>query len=167
MTASQHHPLLIIGKNGTLGRAFAKVCEERCLHHILLSRKDCDISNQASIEAAIGHYRPWGIINAAGYVRVDDAEREKEACMKLYISNLGPEVTDDSLALIFSTYGRVRSASISRDPAAHSGFALVEMPDPAEARMAAHRMNGKIVNGMSLSVREALPSYAENHPAAC
>ena len=75
-------PILIIGKNGTLGKAFAKVCEDRCLSYHLLSRQDCDISNPGSIESAIDLYKPWAIINAAGFVRVDDAEKECEACKR-------------------------------------------------------------------------------------
>ena len=75
-------PLLIIGKNGTLGRALARVCEERCIHYQLLSRQDCDISDPVSIAAALDQHKPWAVINAAGYVRVDDAENDVEACMR-------------------------------------------------------------------------------------
>ena len=50
------------------------------LNYHLLSRQDCDISNIQSIENAIAHYKPWAIINAAGFVRVDDAEQEVTAC---------------------------------------------------------------------------------------
>lgn len=75
-------PLLIIGRNGTLGKAFARICEERCIHYYLLSREDCDISHPASIEKAISVYKPWAIINAAGYVKVDDAEMYSEDCMR-------------------------------------------------------------------------------------
>lgn len=75
-------PVLIIGRNGTLGKAFARVCEERCLNYILLGRTECDISNPASIAQAIETFRPWSIINAAGFVRVDDAEDEYDACMR-------------------------------------------------------------------------------------
>lgn len=75
-------PVLIIGKNGTLGRAFARVCEERALSYKLLSREECDIAYADSIENAIDHYRPWAIINAAGYVRVDDAEKEVDLCFR-------------------------------------------------------------------------------------
>jgi dTDP-4-dehydrorhamnose reductase len=82
MNANQTTPVLIIGKNGTLGRAFAKLCEDRCISYQLLSRQDCDISNLKSIESAIELYRPWAIINAAGFVRVDDAEKECEVCMR-------------------------------------------------------------------------------------
>ena len=35
-----------------------------------------------SVEAAIQRYRPWAIVNAAGYVRVDDAESDCDACMR-------------------------------------------------------------------------------------
>jgi dTDP-4-dehydrorhamnose reductase len=82
MNANQTTPVLIIGKNGTLGRAFAKLCEDRCISYQLLSRQDCDIINLKSIESAIELYRPWAIINAAGFVRVDDAEKECEVCMR-------------------------------------------------------------------------------------
>jgi dTDP-4-dehydrorhamnose reductase len=79
---NDHAPVLIIGKNGTLGKAFAKICNERCIHYQLLSRQDCDISDSKQIEAAIENYKPWAIINAAGYVRVDDAEKDREACFR-------------------------------------------------------------------------------------
>lgn len=73
-------PLLIIGKNGTLGRAFAQVCENRFLHYKFLSREESDICDMVSIRAAIEKYRPWAMVNTAGFVRVDDAEKEKEKC---------------------------------------------------------------------------------------
>jgi dTDP-4-dehydrorhamnose reductase len=75
-------PILIIGKSGTLGKAFAKVCNDRAIHYKLLSRQDCDISDPNAIAEAINYYKPWAIINAAGYVRVDDAEKEEEACLR-------------------------------------------------------------------------------------
>lgn len=79
-------PVLIIGKNGTLGKAFARMCDERSLNYHLLSRQDCDISNLQSIESSISQYKPWAIINAAGFVRVDDAEREFQDCERDNIS---------------------------------------------------------------------------------
>lgn len=73
-------PLLIIGKNGTLGRAFAKVCENRFLQYKFLSREECNICDIASIRSALEKYRPWAMVNTAGFVRIDDAEKEKEKC---------------------------------------------------------------------------------------
>lgn len=73
-------PLLILGKRGTLGNGFAQVCEERFLYYKILGREDCNITDVFSLEQAIEKYKPWAVINATGFVRVDDAEREKEAC---------------------------------------------------------------------------------------
>jgi len=73
-------PLLIIGKNGTLGKAFAKICGYRSISYKLLSRQDVDITNEEQIDDVIKKYNPWAIINAAGFVRVDDAEIEIEKC---------------------------------------------------------------------------------------
>jgi dTDP-4-dehydrorhamnose reductase len=75
-------PLLITGATGTLGRAFARICDLRGLDHRLTSRAELDIAETASIEAALERIRPWAVINTAGYVRVADAEREPERCFR-------------------------------------------------------------------------------------
>ena len=75
-------PILITGATGTLGRAFARICQQRNLAFRLLSRKQMDIANEASVEQAMQHYQPWALINASGYVRVDDAERDIERCFR-------------------------------------------------------------------------------------
>jgi dTDP-4-dehydrorhamnose reductase len=75
-------PILIIGKNGTLGKAFGIICEDRGICYRLLSRQDVNICNPHDIEKAINFYKPWAIINAAGYVRVDDAETEMDKCFE-------------------------------------------------------------------------------------
>jgi dTDP-4-dehydrorhamnose reductase len=75
-------PILITGATGTLGSAFARMCEQRNLAYHVLTRQEMDIADPASVEAAIVRFRPWAIINAGGYVRVDDAEHEAERCMR-------------------------------------------------------------------------------------
>jgi dTDP-4-dehydrorhamnose reductase len=83
-------PLLITGGSGTLGKAFARICEMRGLSYRLLTRREMDIADPASVNTALDQYSPWAVVNAAGYVRVDDAEREPELC---YRENArGPEV---------------------------------------------------------------------------
>ncbi len=74
--------LLITGATGTLGQAFARICQIRNLACHLLSRREMDISDRHSVERAVIKYNPWAIINAAGYVRVDEAEREFELCFR-------------------------------------------------------------------------------------
>jgi dTDP-4-dehydrorhamnose reductase len=92
-------PVLIIGKNGTLGKAFAKVCDQRCIAYQLLSRQDCDITDISQIKTAIDHYKPWAIINAAGYVRVDDAETDSDTCFR--DNTTGPQ----NLAIVCNQQG--------------------------------------------------------------
>jgi dTDP-4-dehydrorhamnose reductase len=73
--------LLITGATGTLGNAFARICDERALPFCLTTRAELDICDPSSVVAAIGGHRPWAVINTAGFVRVADAEAEEEACM--------------------------------------------------------------------------------------
>jgi len=75
-------PILILGASGTLGRAFAHICRKRSIAYRLLSRQDMDITDADSVERALAEHKPWAVINAAGYVRVDDAEDEVERCMR-------------------------------------------------------------------------------------
>jgi dTDP-4-dehydrorhamnose reductase len=74
--------LAITGATGTLGQACARICSLRGLDHDLLSRQDMDIADPASVQAALHNLRPWAVINAAGYVRVADAERESAQCFR-------------------------------------------------------------------------------------
>jgi dTDP-4-dehydrorhamnose reductase len=69
-------PLLITGATGTLGRAYARLCDIRGLPYKLLTRQDMDIADPASVAAALERWQPWAVVNAAGYVRVDDAESD-------------------------------------------------------------------------------------------
>jgi dTDP-4-dehydrorhamnose reductase len=75
-------PILIIGATGTLGSAFARICEQRNLTYQVLSRQQMDITNPDSVERIITQYQPWAIINAGGYVRVDEAEKDFERCFR-------------------------------------------------------------------------------------
>src|SRR5919198_771996 len=75
-------PLLITGATGTLGRAVARLCELRGLPYVLLTRAELDIADRASVRSALEGIRPWAVVNAAGYVRVDDAEHEPRRCRR-------------------------------------------------------------------------------------
>ena len=101
-------PILIFGKRGTLGRAFAQLCETRALNYRLLGREDADITNAQQVEALIDRYKPWAIVNAAGFVRVDDAEKECEQC---FLSNTKGPAT---LAAVCRKHG-IRFVTFSSD----------------------------------------------------
>jgi dTDP-4-dehydrorhamnose reductase len=81
--------LLISGATGTLGQAFARMCTLRGLPHRLLGRADLDIADARGVESALARWQPWAVVNAAGYVRVDDAEHAPEQWRE---NALGPAV---------------------------------------------------------------------------
>ena len=83
MNSKKENRLLIIGKNGTLGNAFMKICEHRSIPFIALGRKDLDISDEREVRQVIDEYKPWGLINTAGYVKVDDAETNYNECFSV------------------------------------------------------------------------------------
>jgi dTDP-4-dehydrorhamnose reductase len=89
-TLKHSRPLLITGAAGTLGQAFARICAHRGLAHIVAARDQLDITDRRSIAAAIDRYKPWAIINAAGFVRVDEAEANVDECFKVNVT--GPEL---------------------------------------------------------------------------
>lgn len=101
-------PVLIIGKTGTLGSAFSRVCEERHIHYKLVGRADLDITNRDQIERVINETNPWAIINSAGYVKVDNAEDCVNEC---FLSNLkGPSILAE-----FSKKHGIKLLSFSTD----------------------------------------------------
>jgi dTDP-4-dehydrorhamnose reductase len=75
-------PILICGATGTLGRAFARVCEQRGLPYRSATRAELDICSEAAIGRTLDAAQPWAVVNAAGFVRVDDAEREVDRCRR-------------------------------------------------------------------------------------
>ena len=140
--------LLITGATGTLGRAFARLCDLRGLAHRLTTRADMDIADPASVAALLDDLQPWAVVNTAGYVRVDDAEREPAACERenttgpavlaaacaarglpllTFSSDLvfdgakrTPYVESDPVAPL-NVYGRTKAAAERRVLAAHPG----------------------------------------------
>jgi dTDP-4-dehydrorhamnose reductase len=83
-------PLLITGATGTLGQAFAKICAHRGLAHIITTREQLDITDAHSIDAAIDQWKPWAVINTAGFVRIDEAESSHDECFRINVT--GPEL---------------------------------------------------------------------------
>ena len=80
---SSDPPLLIAGGTGALGSAIARACEMRGLRAVAVGRHQLDIVSPDSVFQALDQWRPWAVINAAGYARIDDAETHREACCAL------------------------------------------------------------------------------------
>ena len=145
-------PLLITGATGTLGRAFARLCELRGLPYRLTARADLDIADPGSVAAALGDVQPWAVINTAGYVRVDDAEREPAACERENVTgpaNLAAACGEREIPLVtfssdlvfdgrkatpylesdpvapLNVYGRTKALAEERVLAAHPGALVI------------------------------------------
>ncbi|RYY96313.1 MAG: glycosyl hydrolase family protein, partial [Chitinophagaceae bacterium] len=101
-------PLLVLGKTGTLGSAFGKLCAARHIHCLLLGRGDIDLEQPASIERVLDELQPWAVVNAAGFVDVDGAEDAEERCLQ--VNAEGPAL----LAAACATRG-IRFLSYSSD----------------------------------------------------
>ena len=77
------HPILIVGGTGTLGSELTRACEVRGLRAVSVGRTQLDITSAVAIRRALARWRPWAVINAAGYVRVDDAEATRDICWRV------------------------------------------------------------------------------------
>ncbi len=78
----RRRPVLIAGARGNLGHAFVRICERRGLEYRICTREEFDICCPQKVEDTLRALRPWALVNAAGYVRVDDAERDGLRCYR-------------------------------------------------------------------------------------
>jgi dTDP-4-dehydrorhamnose reductase len=78
--------LLICGAGGALGQALLKACDVRHLHARAATRVRLDICNAEAIERFLDEGRPWAVINAAGFVRVDQAEANEAECFAVNVT---------------------------------------------------------------------------------
>jgi RNA recognition motif-containing protein len=78
---------------------------------------------------------------------------------KLYVGNLSFKTSNEDLQELFSSAGTVESATIvtDRDSGFSRGFGFVEMSTKEEGETAIAQLNGKEVDGRSLTVNEAKP----------
>lgn len=99
--------ILLTGANGQLGRCF----QDRLPAHWQIWSTDAnelDITDLKQVEAAIVHYQPDAIVNAAAYTAVDKAESEPEIAENINVH--GPQ----NLAIVATKYN-VRLVHVSTD----------------------------------------------------
>lgn len=79
--------------------------------------------------------------------------------MKLYVGGVSFDTTDDGLRTFFEQAGTVESASVVTDrySGRSRGFAFVEMSTGEEGRKAIQELNGKSLDGRTLTVDQARP----------
>jgi cold-inducible RNA-binding protein len=76
---------------------------------------------------------------------------------KLYVGNLGFEVSSRDLEQMFASHGTVESATVisDRSTGQSKGFGFVEMSSNAEAAAAITALDGKELGGRAIKVNEA------------
>jgi RNA recognition motif-containing protein len=76
--------------------------------------------------------------------------------LKIYVGNLSFDTNEDGLRNAFAEYGDVEEVKMitDRDTGRPRGFAFLTMPDNA-ARAAIDALNGKELDGRTLTVNEA------------
>jgi RNA recognition motif-containing protein len=76
---------------------------------------------------------------------------------KLYVGNLGFDVTDRDLEAVFAQVGVCESVAVVTDKFSGQsrGFGFVEMSSNAEAQKAIQQFNGYDLKGRALKVNEA------------
>lgn len=83
---------------------------------------------------------------------------------KLFIGGISYQTTEESLREAFSKVGTVESATIITDKESgrSKGFGFVEMSSEEEAQKAIEELNGKEIDGRSVTVNEARPMEARS-----
>lgn len=82
--------IALVGANGQLATDIAKnFPKEKISDLALLSHKDIEITDIASVESAFSKVKPDLVLNTAAYNRVDDAESESE--LAFAINSIGPK----------------------------------------------------------------------------
>lgn len=71
---------LIIGKNGQVGSALAKIVKGNIL---ALGRDEINLANISDINHTLSNHKAKIVINAAAYTQVDKAEEERELAMAI------------------------------------------------------------------------------------
>jgi RNA recognition motif-containing protein len=79
--------------------------------------------------------------------------------MKLYVGNLSYTTTQDTLYTEFGAHGQVEEVAVitDRETGRPRGFAFVTMANDEEGRAAIETLNGREVDGRTITVNEARP----------
>jgi RNA recognition motif-containing protein len=84
----------------------------------------------------------------------NDEDADETETVRIYVSNLSPETTEDALREAFEEFGEVKSVKLERDASGKSkGFGYVEMAAD-EAEEAISELNGSELNGKKIQVKK-------------
>ena len=83
--------------------------------------------------------------------------------MKIYVSNISDEVTEDDIRGAFEAYGKVDSVSVVRDQSAgeSTDCAFIEMSSDQEASAAISGLSETGIKGRTIQINEARTGPAD------
>jgi RNA recognition motif-containing protein len=86
--------------------------------------------------------------------------------VNIYVGNMAFTTTDHDLRQLFEPYGVVDEIRviIDHDTGRSKGFGFVEMPDSTTAKAAMQGLQGKELEGRTLTVNEARPREPRREP---
>ena len=75
----------------------------------------------------------------------------------IFVAKLDFGVTNEQLKSLFENHGKVTKATVAtdRETGKSRGFGFVEMPDSAEAQAAIRSLDGYLINGRPIAVKQA------------
>jgi dTDP-4-dehydrorhamnose reductase len=144
-------PLVILGATGTLGDAFARLCDVRGIPYHLLTRRELNLTDPDAMDSVLRRLEPWAVVNAAGYVHVDGAEDDEEQCL------LTNAVAPARLAGACARQG-VQLVTFSSDLVFDGSHDLLHKPYVESDPVAPLSVYGRSKAEMEVRVREVLPS---------
>lgn len=80
----------------------------------------------------------------------------------IFVGNLSFRTTEDSLRSLFDGHGTIDRVNVvtDRDTGQPRGFAFVEMANDGEGQRAIDSLNGRDLDGRTLTINEAKPREA-------
>lgn len=79
---------------------------------------------------------------------------------RIYVGNLAPNIANQTIAEKFSKYGIVYSAKVVAEVNTENvAFAFVEMASSEEAQLAIKDLDGSVMDGRLIHVKEDVKTY--------
>jgi RNA recognition motif-containing protein len=96
-------------------------------------------------------------VESPRYLALQQPNKEYAMGQKLYVGNLGFEVTSQELQDVFTTVGPCTSVTVllDRTTGQSRGFGFVEMTSNSDAQKAVQQLDGREIKGRAIKVSEA------------
>ncbi|ELP88366.1 multiple RNA-binding domain containing protein, putative [Entamoeba invadens IP1] len=87
-----------------------------------------------------------------------ELELVEEGTHTLYIKNVNPKTTEDTLRKVFTQYGQIHSVSISKNPTSSKNvFCFLEFARHSSALNAMKNAQGQLVDGNAIAIELSIP----------